>query len=362
MNLDSITYTIDTYLKQEDMSETSLLYWKSECEQNYYDGKIHYFSNTDDINNIEGTFEVGLTAQKQPIGSNLIEFLNIDFTNFKEFFVYFSKYFGKYYTNFTIDELDIFETSLAHSNYNNLIKLAKSVHTKEKISLKNFQEKLKKAINYIYNIDCNEEIESLTLKQRFYIYQRINNFYDISINDFTYQNSFSFIYPVDFNKDSKKVTEKNLIKRIKEYDPDGTKLTANNYYESSDLGTIFYITLYNLISLPDTYIKVCKNCNRYFITSKSNTVFCENLFYEDKTCREIGNQLFQKKKENEDYVYGKYRKIYAKKAMAAKRNLDISNYADEYEAWKKKAKKFMNDIRDGKKTYEEFDKWLDEKN
>ena len=102
-----------------------------------------------------------------------------------------------------------------------------------------------------------------------------------------------------------------------------------------------------------------KNCNRYFITSKSNTVFCENLFYEDKTCREIGNQLLQKKKENEEYVYGKYRKIYAKKAMAAKRNPDIPNYSDEYEAWKKKAKKFMNDIRDGRKTYEEFEQWLE---
>ena len=30
-----------------------------------------------------------------------------------------------------------------------------------------------------------------------------------------------------------------------------------------------------------------------------------------------------------------------------------------YEQWKKEASQFMNDIRNGLKTYEEFDKWLD---
>ena len=56
--------------------------------------------------------------------------------------------------------------------------------------------------------------------------------------------------------------------------------------------------------------------------------------------------------------FGKYRKIYAKKAMLVKRNPDIEVYKKDYENWKKEAKEFMDAIRSEKKTYEDFDKWL----
>ena len=58
--------------------------------------------------------------------------------------------------------------------------------------------------------------------------------------------------------------------------------------------------------------------------------------------------------------YGKYRKIYAKKAMLVNRNPDIEVYKIDYENWKKEAKEFMDAIRSEKKTYKEFDKWLEE--
>ena len=64
------------------------------------------------------------------------------------------------------------------------------------------------------------------------------------------------------------------------------------------------------------------------------------------------------KKESEEPVYGKYRQIYAKKAMAVKRNPDIQYYRTNYEKWKKEAKQFINDIKSGKKSYDEFDEWL----
>ena len=64
-------------------------------------------------------------------------------------------------------------------------------------------------------------------------------------------------------------------------------------------------------------------------------------------------------KENEEPVYGKYRQIYAKKAMAVKRNPDIEYYKTNYEKWKKEAKEFINAIKAHKKSYGEFDEWLD---
>ena len=72
----------------------------------------------------------------------------------------------------------------------------------------------------------------------------------------------------------------------------------------------------------------------------------------------IGNQIAQRIKQENDKVYGKYRKIYAKKAMLVKRNPDIEVYKKDYEKWKKEAKKFMNEIRNETKSYDEFNKWL----
>ena len=36
-------------------------------------------------------------------------------------------------------------------------------------------------------------------------------------------------------------------------------------------------------------------------------------------------------------------------------------YSFKYEEWKKEAKKFIRDIKKGNKTYEDFDKWLENK-
>ena len=40
-------------------------------------------------------------------------------------------------------------------------------------------------------------------------------------------------------------------------------------------------------------------------------------------------------------------------------NQFVEFYKKNYENWKKEAKKFMDNIRNEKKTYEEFNKWLD---
>ena len=83
------------------------------------------------------------------------------------------------------------------------------------------------------------------------------------------------------------------------------------------------------------------------------------MFKGKQTCRDIGNQIAQRIKQENDKVYGKYRKIYAKKAMLVKRNPDIEVYKSDYENWKKEAKEFMDAIRAEEKTYKEFDEWLD---
>lgn len=48
--------------------------------------------------------------------------------------------------------------------------------------------------------------------------------------------------------------------------------------------------------------------------------------------------------------------------MTVNGNSDIAFYKKNYEIWKKESSQFMKDIRKGLKTYEEFDKWLNDNN
>lgn len=353
-----LNYAIDTYLKQESIRVYSIFYHKSKQYDVHTNTDNHFFDRTDDINNITGIFEDDYRTDSQLIGTALIEFLNLDFNNFTDFFTYFSKYFGVFMNSLDSDQLFTIYSGITHEEYDEFFALLKSVHTQEKNKIKKIQKELEKAISYIYNLNNNEDLEALSLKQRFYVFQTINNYNMNLFDNLRYKYSYSFVYPSEFYKNQNKLTEKKLINKIKEYDPDGTKLTSNNYYECPGVYTMLYISLYNIVFMPDTYIKICKNCNRYFITSKSNTVFCENIFSDNKSCREIGNQLLQKKKEREESVYGKYRKMYAKKAMMVKRNPDINSYKIDYDKWKKEAKQFLTNIKNGTKTYEQFEKWL----
>lgn len=144
-------------------------------------------------------------------------------------------------------------------------------------------------------------------------------------------------------------------------DPDGKKIIGHEYsFETNNLFTYFYIILYHITLNNVEYIKKCQVCGKYFFSDKNNTLYCNGKYSKDITCKVYGIKTSQKRKENEEPVYGKYRQIYAKKAMMVKRNPDIEYYKTNYEKWKKEAKQFINDIKIGKTTYDEFDEWLDE--
>ncbi len=45
--------------------------------------------------------------------------------------------------------------------------------------------------------------------------------------------------------------------------------------------------------------------------------------------------------------------------MRASRNSVLNSYIKDYEDFKKKSQKYLNDIKEGKTTWEKFEKWLD---
>ena len=232
------------------------------------------------------------------------------------------------------------------------------------------QKMFKDAIDYIFN-PTDKKLLPLSMFQRFYILQNTNN--ELS----ELRNNYSFDYQLRFdikdenymkkalsniseNTPNPLLDESYLVNYLLEYDNNNDKIYGGTEtFTTSNIYTYFYIILYHIVLNKYEYINKCKICGNYFLTDKTSAIYCNNIYINNMTCKEYGIKTSQKRKENEEPVYRKYRQIYAKKAMTVKRNPDIEYYKTNYEKWKKEAKEFINDIKSGKKSYDEFDEWLD---
>ena len=322
--------------------------------------------------------------KKMALGDNLTGFLNLDFNNFDDFFKFFCTFIFIYLDKIPKTQLSKifkgFDKNIIHIGTNKTLHIANKVLLKqcaesfyetEKEYLIKMQSLFKNFVDYVFNNDKKKKLSKLNNAQRFYIFQNITEdlreisedyICDYSLNfSFTDENFMHELFSKVKEGISNPLSDENfLINTITKNDPNGENIVGNKYYfKTNNLFTYFYIVLYHIVLNDVDYIKKCQVCGKYFFSDKNNTLYCNGKYAEDITCKEYGIKTSQKRKENEEPVYGKYRQIYAKKAMAVKRNPDIEYYKTNYEKWKKEAKQFINDIKSGKKTYDEFDEWLD---
>lgn len=320
---------------------------------------LRNITTDDNIDTMKGYFVIDSNALINKNGELLIEFLNLDFNIFNHFLVFFTKYFGMFidsfndidFKNIKIDEL---------TDINSIVSLAKQAYSAHKNDIISIQNLFADFVNILYGYDNNEDINSLTLKQKFYVFYEehkleLNKF----ATDYQHNGLFYFNYSPMYKDNLKHKNTAELISKINEFDKNGTKISNNYSISTENIYTVFYISLYNLVLNNNAFIRQCKNCHKYFLTSKSNTFYCTNIYYDNKTCREVGNQLAQKRKEEADPVYNRYRKLLSKKSMNVLRNKDIDKYKKDYENFKEEANKIKKDIKDGTKTYDDFNKWLD---
>ena len=319
---------------------------------------LRCLSSNDDIENMKGYFVIDSNAIIGSNGELLSNFLNLDFNKFNHFFMFFTKYFGMFIDCFEEKDLESLKIDEL-TDMKLIISLAYKIYKSSIDYIINIQNLFKEFVNLLYGYDNDKNIDSLTLKQKFYVFYE-NNKNELQAFSEKYQHyglfNFNYVHSDLIHLEHNNTSE--LISKLKQFDSDGSKIFNSYSIVTDNIYTVLYISLYNLVLNNNAMIRQCKNCHRYFLTNKSNTYYCDNIYYEDKTCKDVGNQLSQKRKENKEPVYGKYRSIYANKATLLKRYPDIYSQED-YDKWKKEAKQFMNDIRHGLKTYDEFDKWLD---
>lgn len=332
----------------------------AENMKKYYSSNISrsVLTYKDQINRLDGYIGFKYEETDDKFELPLIDFISYDLNNINEYIVFFINNY-----NLVIDKLD--KEDLDYIKLNTLYEvktisdIAKKYYDKIVNEAKKMQTIFKICIDFVYQINLNDYTQKLskglTREQKFFVFNQINNkpFKEIS-NNFKTINSLDYTYEYVDTK-----VPELVISIIKAMDPEGTDISREYIYETDNLYTAFYIMLYNIISIKDWYVKICGNCGKYFITPKATVAYCDRIVEYELTCRDVGIKEQQKRKGEKEPVYKKYRQMYAQKAMTIKRNPDLPSYKAKYEKWKKEAKQFIKEIKNGKKTYNEFDEWIE---
>ena len=186
--------------KNETLTHKAFLYAKTKSS------KPKYY-NLKNINT--GYFTINTTTTTQTLCTELINFLNCNFDNYDDCFMWFTKFFTSYIIYTGEDDINKFEVNKLYS-FNKVKELFEKYFEEIKNDSKRGQKLLSEFVDYIFNINNIEEIKDFTSKIRFYIYynshaKKLDRFIN---NYFSMPQGFSF-RTISGIKGS---TEKDLIK------------------------------------------------------------------------------------------------------------------------------------------------------
>lgn len=293
---------------------------------------------------------------------SLLDFISYDFDVFNDYLLFFINFFDYFIGKLDDKDIKYIELDTLYP-VNEIVEIAKKYYEKEKRNLIYYQSIFKKCVNFVYCIDNPFDMKYLTHKQIFFLYNQLyqntfaefkQDFHSTDLLDYQY-NDFPIKKEVIGLEDIN-----TLVSVIEEVDPTGRKLNSLQQFETNNLFTSFYITLFNIVAINKMHIKICGNCGRYFITHKETVSYCDRIVEKNLTCKDIGSKEYQKRKQENDDIYRKYRTIGTRKKTRASRNPEIEMYQKDLEQYRKVGKQMYKDVCSGKISNEEFAKWVDE--
>ena len=337
--------------------------------------EYHEYLFKNDIHDIEERYVQESHSFRNPLGNFLFDFLNANVIDkifikkllFKYGIAALTDPVGKSFS----EDFNLFYEDPRASKNDDSIDID-YFQSKMSAGIKNImdsyivlQKALRDVIDFSYNINEEKYLNGLTPTQRYYIY--VHSYKEDSYMElFKYLTDVSFSQEFDFSEYDKSINESNFnspeafAKYIKNECKKNQNFQIKNYmYSFSSLLSAYYFCVLYFVenNIP---IKTCKNCGRYFIPeNRVSSVYCNRIFENNKTCKEVGANNAYKEKLKKDEINLLYRKTLSAKKMLANRNPDIPMYLEKYEAWKSEANKYKQDIKSGKKTQEQFKQWLE---
>ena len=278
---------------------------------------------------------------------NQISIILLDFIqqDLKEFSYMIFRFYG-FHTLLTEHErYDLLSSDLTSDQELNL-KMDK-LYKKYKRELENYKKQIIDILEYcIFN--KNEDLKALTPLERLVLFCNENKIEQYPILKYNKFNTH-----IKLNKDLPRTNKNNLISILK--DKDNNRYGITEIYEIENFYNLLFLELYFILQ-QKTYLKKCKNCGKHFLTTNSAVIYCNNVFENDKTCREIGaSKVFSKNLET-DEAYNLYRKVYKKKQATAKSK--GGNFEIEYNLFKNQGKDKKNAYKLNEISKEEFIEWL----
>ena len=288
------------------------------------------------------------------LGLMLLRFLNADLSTYESAYKDFFYAYGFEILK-DLDEDYKFELKSNYGDDNTYLKETKKIYDNLKEQIINVQENIKNAVDYIYNINGNEDLKPFTYSQRYAVYliKRIGKLYSYIKNDEVITDNYSNKY-----NELAYISEIDLLKRLKQ---DGMLISMVNTHKSNDISSICYAILEELSKTDNYPIKICQNCGMYFIPSfRLDEIYCDYPKTNGKTCRDQGAILSYNKRLQEKNPYTEYRKLYQQKFGVVNKNKGNKKLKEEFDIWKKQAKSQIFKWKHGELTDNEIYNWLEE--
>ena len=227
------------------------------------------------------------------------------------------------------------------------------IYNELKYKIQEMQEEMKVFVNYVYNLNEQEELKEYTPNQRFAVYliKHKGQAYTYNKNDNIIQDSYS-----NKNLELSHLNDKQLLDSFK----NNTMLVSMiDTHQSNDLSAICYAVLEELVKTSNNPIKKCQNCGMYFIpNSRLDEIYCDYPKANGKTCREQGAVQAYNERLKQNKAFAEYRRLYQLKSMAVGRNKDNKQMKKDFDKWKKDAKDRVNKLKHGVLTEDEVYEWL----
>lgn len=316
-----------------------------------------------DIENLNGYIVFEPVTAVENYDLSLLDFISYDFDVFNDYLLFFINFFDYFIDKLDDEDINKIELDTLYP-MSEIVEIAKKYYEKEKGNLIYHQSLFKKCINFIYCINnpFEKDLEDLTAKQKFFLY---GSLYKNTFKEFSHDFHTTDLLEYEYNnfplkkEDIQLEDVYTLIKTIKDFDPSGRHISNLHQFVTNNIFTALYITLFYVVSINKLKIKICGNCNRYFLTPKKNVAYCDRIAGDNMTCKDIGNKEYQKRKDENDEAYHKYRVIGTRKKSRVSRNPNIELYKKDLKQYRKIGKQMYKDARSGKISKEEFQKWVD---
>ena len=286
------------------------------------------------------------------LGLLLLKFLNANLstyeTAYKDFFYAYGFELLK-----DLDKNYKFELKGKYGDDETYLKETKKIYNNLKDQLIYVQENIKNAVNYIYNINENEDLRPFTHSQRYAVYliKRKGKLYSYIKNDEIIADNYSNKYD-----DLGHISDYDLLKKLKE---EGMLISIVNTHKSNDISSVCYAIMEELSKIENYPIKKCQNCGMYFIpNSRLDEIYCDYPKENGKTCREQGAILSYNRRLQEKSAYAEYRKTYQQKFAMVNKNKNDKNLKKEFDNWKKQAKEKIAKLKHGELSEDEVYEWI----